>query len=550
MVHSSDLRHMRTRDRLRAWVDTSYPGNGWLDRLKPPGLICGRIGLLLVVYYVLDAWLAATCRLDEAAYGQPVITLGLIERLLAQPVMLAVAAGLGVWRRGLLCRPWPSLDMGGPVRVFVVAVAFMLAWQFSTYDYNFYLDRSHLGDRLLLLALVPLIGWRPIFVLPFLLLCIAVLWQFDLPLGWGYSLSVHKPLIHLLVLFAAAFLLRVLDRGRGTDDFVFLACCLVAANYWLPGLGKLALGWGTHGHLYFMVLAAYAHGWLAAWEPQTVVAAAQALSWFDWPMRLATLVVEVGALLFLWRRPTAKILLVGWTLFHIGVFATFGYCFWEWIGVNVGLYICFFARGRDRLLPVFTPTHFVLSLLVIGGASLWFKPARLAWYDTRIAYTYRFEAIGGQGGRYELPPLSFSPFLDVFAFGTFRYLGPTSQLVGSYGATSDRPLAEALVQSTTPEQIWALEAGRVQPSFNARLAGVLDDFVRRRVTRLDQSRPVVLSWFKPPPVFWTQAHSAVYEGQERIERVEIYRVTSLYDGQRYAEIRREKVRSIAIVAKL
>lgn len=534
MRYIGDLRHY-----LGRWT-----GGDWPKRLPPPVALGGRIGLLLAVYWLLYGWLMTTCRLDEGAYGQPSLIAGLLARLVDRPVVPLVALGLGFWRRGHLVRPWSALEGGSRVRAFVVLVAALLAWQFSTYDYNYHLGQSHLADRLLLLALVPLVAWRPVWIFPFLLLCATVLWQFDYPLGWGYSLAMHKPLVRLLTLFAALLLLRGLDGGRGTADWVFLACCLVAANYWLPGLGKVALGWIGHGHLYFMILGAYAHGWMAGLEAQTLVEAAGALSLFDWPMRLATLAVEVGALFFLWRRQTAKLLLAGWTAFQIGVFAAFGYCFWEWIGVNIGLWLCFFARGQDRRWPIFTRSHFLLSLLVIGGATAWFSPARLAWYDTRLAYTYRFEAVDGEGERHQLPPLAFSPFLDVFTFGTFTYLAPTSQLVGAYGATADRPLARALLRATTPEQIWALEKARVWPSFDPARAAVLDRLLQRFAAHLQEDRALWLSRLKPPPVFWTQAHDPAYTGTRPLQTLNVYRLTWLYDGDSYGEIRREKVRAL------
>ena len=128
-------------------------------------------------------------------------------------------------------------------------------------------------------------------------------------------------------------MLRALSGRNWTRELIFAAGCLIAAQYWGSGLGKLRLHWIGHPHLDLLVFGAYANGWLGDWPSESIVKFSQLLAPATVPMMLFTLLIEWGAILLFWRRGAAIALLLGFALFHLGVFAVSGMFFWKWIVV-------------------------------------------------------------------------------------------------------------------------------------------------------------------------------------------------------------------------
>src|SRR5690606_34266357 len=155
---------------------------------------------------------------------------------------------------------------------------------------------------------------------------------------------------------------------------------------------------------------------------------------FDLPIVGFTLLVECGSLFFLWRRPYALALLWGWVALHVGIVAVSGIFFWQWILVNLGLFFLLWRDRNERLFPVFKREYFLLSLLLIGGRRIWYDAVNLSWYETRVSYTYRVEAIGESGKTYQLPPRFFSPYEYQFSLAGFGYLVQEPRLDVLYGA--------------------------------------------------------------------------------------------------------------------
>ena len=133
-----------------------------------------------------------------------------------------------------------SLEHGNLLRAFIGVAAFALAWKYSAYPYNFFFDQAHGADRLLVWVMFALLLWRPVFVIGFLVVVLPIVWQFNQPLE-RFMWTVPLLLSRILIAFFVTWLSLAATRSRKADDFVFLALCLVAAGYWWPGLGKLAI---------------------------------------------------------------------------------------------------------------------------------------------------------------------------------------------------------------------------------------------------------------------------------------------------------------------
>lgn len=533
---------------------------------RPAWRIVAGVGTLLILYFVLERWLLASARLPATGYDQPILLVELLRRSFvpegsllgsAQRVVptLALCVVLLRWR-GALTAPWRGWTGGPHLRVFVGVVTAVLAWAYATYDYNLYFDRAHLLDRAVLLGLAVAVVWRPIFVWPFLALAVAMLWQFSYPIG-HFSVAQPFVLVRILLLFLAAWLLRAITRRSWSAEFLFLAITVLASAYLRCGVGKVLLGasddgllnWATHGHLYFLLLATHANGWLGHLDQTTVTSFAQTISRFDRIMVVGTLLLECGALFALLRRRILFAFLAGWIGFHLGVFALSGIFFWKWMLVEATLAGVLLARGSAQAFPIFKTSWFVLSLgLIVAGMS-WFRPVNLAWYDSPLSYTYRFVGVGESGTRYALPPRFFAPYDYQFTLGNFHYAADYPGLDITWGAIWDRGIVEQLLQPVGLAEIEAMERAEGRNRYDAEDAERLESFVRTFVTNYNRrrSKETILSAIAAPPHLWSMAPANAYDGNEPLVEVAIHQVTGYFDGARFDELRDREIRRIPIV---
>jgi hypothetical protein len=520
----------------------SYPGDYRIERGGPFLLLCLRTLLLLALFMGLERFLFEFLRLSEQEYASPVLVIAVLEKIGVFGVLFAVATAGLLAVYGRLLAPWSALETGTGARVLVVFLAALVAWPLSTYGYNYYYDQGYFLDRFLLLAAVFLTWYRPAFIYLFLVLAFVSLWQVDVPHLNNASHIPHKTqVLHVLCLFAAAFGLYALGGSRRLDGFFFLSCCLVAAAYWQPAFSKLQLNWLGHGQLYLMPLAAHAHGWMAGVPAESMVAFAEWVARFDRPMLLFVLLIETACLMFLFRRSLSMLLLVCLIVFHLGVFLLYGYFFWTWIALNAALLVLLYRDRRRRNIRIYSTGHFLLGAILVGFSAHWCFPSSLGWYDTRLSYTFRYEAIGVSGKAYEIPPRFFAPYGDVFTMAPFYYLvREHGGLVTPYATTGDPHVANGLARSTTPAGVFALESSLGLKTYNDRLRERYVNFVSRYLAHRNEGNkePALLRLARSPPQFWSFPRGdVVYSGQEPIQALRVREVTTLYDGRALREIR-------------
>ena len=516
-----------------------------------------RAATLLLAYLVLERWLMGVARLPEASYAGPVIAAGVLQRFLVEPAfapgyllrigVVAALMWLLVARFATLRAPWSRLEQGALLRLMVVIPTLLLAWDFATYDYNLYYDRSHLVDRLALGALGGLVLWRPVFVLPFAVMAVAVIGQFNHPIG-GYSVAEPFLLVRWLLLFAAFFLARAAGTGHRPGDFAFLTFTLLAASYFVSGLGKIRLDWFTQGDVALLLPATFANGWLGFLDHGTVGALTRGLARVDWMLVAGMVVFECAAVLCLLRRGVFLFFLAAWPVFHLSVFALSGIFFWKWIVLEVAILLLLLKRPDSALFEVFSRRHFVLSIPLIVGGTIWFQPANLSWYNAAVSYVYRFEGVGESGRRYSLPPAFFAPYDYQFTLGAFAYISPYRQLDVVWGATRDRALATAMASAGGPGDVEVLERERGQWFFDADRTGRLEAFLQRFVGTYNErgSKRTLLGALAPPPHLWTFAGPDAFDGSEAITRVVVRQVASFFDGRGYVELGPRPLRSVDI----
>ena len=503
-----------------------------------------RVLVLLAAFIVVDHLVMRMGKLSEASYAQPVLAIELIRHtswvlwlgILASIVTLATA--------GNLAAPWRSFSGGRGLRVFVVAVAFILVWPFASAGYNYYLGQGHIIDRLLLIAMLVALWWRALFVLPLLCMLAVMLWQLVVP-QLGGSVLAHKLFVFdVLCLFAATVIVQGLTKTHWCKEFVFLCCCLVAGAYVTAAFAKIGLGWWGHAQLYLMPISAYGHGWLAFLTPEQVGQIAQWLKPWDVFMQTLVLVVEAGCLVFLWRRAVSMSLLIALAVFHFGVFALYGFLFWTWIALDMALLALLWVRNDVLGELQIGITGFLLSVVLIGTSFYWSKPPWLAWFDTGLSYNYRLEAVTASGARYPLHPDYFAPYSDAFTMTSFSYLSQQHRiLTGPYGVTKNRNVAERIAAASSAQEVLALEEELGRDLFDRARAKRFAEFVSRFVaTRHALSLPPFdLTWLAPPNQFISQRIGVSDTEDVRIEAIVVNEVTTWFDGHRPQEIRTTEV---------
>ena len=254
---------------------------------------------------------------------------------------------------------WQAIDSTCYTRIFVFIIAAMFAWTYSTYQFNFYYNQSHLWDRLLLLGLLGLLWVHPVFVMPFTFLVLCIIQQALHPLPWATWIWPDKRLpLDVLILFNSFFLVQsFLPRKRHL--FALLAFSLTGATYFQAAISKLAIlqpsfTWLFENSLSNLFVSAYrVGGWLGFLSEDNITFLAGWLAWLDRPLGVATLLIEASALLLLSSRRVSRLCLLGFVIMHTGILMSTGIFFWKWIIFDLALlwYACRLDdrdRERDR----------------------------------------------------------------------------------------------------------------------------------------------------------------------------------------------------------
>ncbi|NNF00612.1 MAG: hypothetical protein HKN25_16455 [Pyrinomonadaceae bacterium] len=523
---------------LRQWED---------DRQEKAGSFFSfiiRSTSLLAVYVVLDRSLMRITKLPPESYSGAFIYLEFLKEtllswfsvILISMVLLAVMSG----RR--LLSSWSDLQFGGSLRWLIMLTAGGLAWAFSTYDFNLYFNYAHYVDRFLLLIFMVFIYWRPVFVIPFLTFLLPIIWQFNVLHGFPWAIPLLP--VKILVLFSSVFLVSLLTKKFRTSDFIFLLGCLIAAHYWVSGFGKLSWFWLSKDQLHFLIPATYANGWLGFLDSETISSMANFLSNLNLPLRIFTLVVEVGCIFLFLRANVFRFFIVGWVTLHMGIFLYTGIFFWTWAIVELGLLFLFLKKNDLSDLPIYGSQYAIWAFVLILTGVYWCNPVKLAWIDVPVSYTYRFEAENENGKHFWITPNFFGPYEYTFTLGNFGYLDnekPSIAMVWGAGPSE-------LVDLNSKDEFFNYEKERGLIRYEKEKAEAFRKFLQRYVRNWNErrSKGAYLTVVQAPRFIWTYPAEIGFSGSKRIVRIKVYQVTSLYVDGTYEEIRNIPVMDLSI----
>ncbi len=441
---------------------------------------------------------------------------------------------------------WDDLFDGRRIRWVVMATAASLAATAALSSPNYFFDRSYLADRLIVLALLALIWFRPATVILFAVFVVVVGAQFDYPAG-GFTWTHRDLLLNSLLLFGILVTLGGGKTARTMRSFFTGVCILFICAYVSAAGTKVVLGWAWRENLAYLSVGTHANGWLPGSISGTVIDALNRLRWVLIPL---TLIVEIGSLLLLAGRRVALFVLPALFGLHVFIFLASGINFltsWGLLLVAVWVYLALGGRafGRARLT-------LVALTLVLAFVSPWlFGTYRLAWLDTPYSYAYQLEAVGQDGTRYRVDLGDMAPYDVLFVHNFLSYLSaaPTVDTF-AWGATESPSLADALRAAKTPSAVAGVQARFGKSRYDAARAARFDELVRARFrTRLTSwpNHPLdeILSGGAPPAATGGRP-LPVYTGQQPIERVQVRLVQVWWDGHRTHVVADCIVRDISV----
>lgn len=493
-------------------------------------------------YALLDGGSRLVANIDPSELFRSVLLLGAIASNPVAYAALLVAFGVAlrlkperIWAR------WSDLEQGTVLRLLVAPLVLLVAWQSSLYEFNFMLDRTHLGDRLLVAVLALACLARPLFLVPFVIESRIIANQFEFPFATTAAQNIDELLLIALSAVAAAHLLYVVTGRRETAPVFLVLSAAVAAHFYIPGSTKLANGWFLNNDLSNLPLSGYTAGWQGdgdgGWAEQ-MSGIVDSLGRFG---LAATMLLELGSMVALLHYRLLRIWLPACIAFHIVVFAFVGFWFLPWIALEVTLIVVATRSSlRSWLDQNVTPARTILTLaavVLLGGVL--FHPPTLSWLDAPVSYGYRIEATGDSGTRYQVPTSAFAPYQQEIAF--FRLKVATDEPVsGAYGALGSKETLEDLAMVQVFQDVKSLEVASTAPD-----RALAKDFMVRFLEHANAERRTGWSILSPPNHFWTGTATPTFDFEEPLKQLDVYVLTSIHhNGQQRFE--RELVLTLTV----
>ena len=524
--------------------------NEIIQRVK--GSFIFHLTLVVGVFFVLFNAYQDLLHLPDETYFSSSIA----SSLLTSPAILGVGSIVFLpllfwWKR----ISWHELESRPLMRYFICFIVLLLAWKYSTYAYNFYHNQGHYSDRILVALFAILVCFHPLFIAPFLFLCMAIVFQFDLP-GLSLSWTDKKPLFQMATLFQATLYLRIFSK-RNETLFWYLGLCLIGGAYLTPAICKLQLGdtpldWLLYDDLAGLFVSSHINGWLHVVETKDILLVAGIVDKANFVLLVFSLAVELSGLFLLAGPRICRVFLIGFCLLHLGIFCFSGILFWKWIALDVVLYFVIGKMPDSFTRELFSRKHFLFSLVVLFPLSSYvFQSTPLAWFDTSLSYFHKIYVVTEEGTEYPVPKNFFSPFDIALAQDRFYFLGDERILTRTFATTSNVAIARALIE-TKPEQLEDLEKQYGKRYRSPKRKESFERFLVQFLKNVNQHPspweiPAIL---RPPLHIYSGFLQQGYHPGIVGDRVRVYRIKSLYDGKSVKELDKNLVLELPLGDKV
>ena len=338
-----------------------------------------------------------------------------------------------------------------PSRIVIFVAAIVLAWELSTYDYNYYLGHAFYFDRILLLVLAISLLRYPLLSPLFLALAFVYRSQFNYPVA-GFPLFDKRVLFDVQVMFMAHTYVRLFIPSFKVH-FLYFMLCMVGANYFMTGIKKLSMqphiyGWIAKNDPGDLFTNVHYRGWLANTSDETISAIAATLSKFKAVLQLIVLLIELSGLFLLRSRKMAIVFLFCFGLMHLGIFLLGSMLFWKWMALDITLACLLIYSSRYLKEELFTKQGFMASLIIIPLSGLWLQPMMIGWYDTPVNQYFTYEVVSPTGQVYELDKNEMNPYHQWYEYDNFLFLvnQPVLRITG-FGYTNKYETVSAIRQA-------------------------------------------------------------------------------------------------------
>lgn len=505
-----------------------------------------KVGFLLLIFVAISRLIPTIFPKGLINYHDHImITQALFNAISTKRVVLLLPALLilGVYYKPLL-RPWKTFQYHQQLKAIVLTASFIVVWNYGTDDRNLYYNQWYWVDRACLLILFLLAYWRPIFLLPLIIVIDLFVGQFViLP---GYFWQITELLLLILVLFTSFLVYAATTKRTSIHEFVFLLACLIASHYWMPATTKLNVEWIIHNEIKNFYFAWNANGWLSFLSIEDIKRGGEIMSILNVPMKGIVLLAEAGAVFFFLHRKVARTLLFFWMVLHLGIFFVSGVFFWMWLVMDVVLLVVFLQKKGLSQLPIFSRKHLVLAIFLIVTARLWCRPVALGWQDVKLSYTFRYMAEMENGETKELTADFFSPYDCNFTYAPFRFLMSTPSLPITVGGAKDAKTAIALRAVNAATSVLALEREKGEVIYNDHKAKNFDVFIQQYVGNWNNTLSKS-TWFSalkaPSEVVSMRVGSKI---EEKIKKVTVLCITTYVEENTPQVIREVPIREIQI----
>lgn len=472
----------------------------------------------------------------EPGDGGPLVVRALVAEPLVAVVVLVALALVAGRSPARFVAPWSAIERGAALQLLALPLLVLLTWQEALRPYDFLAERTNPFDRALLVALAVGAARRPVLLVPFVLQHRILTAPLAVPFGSVQGQNVDELLVIVLAALAGAHLVVVATRSDDTAPVVSVIVAAVAAHFFLPGRLKATSGWVLEEELAYLPINANTAGWLGHTDGSPLDTLASFFAAIGPLARVATIGLELGAIVAVVHRRLTRWWLLAAIAFHVVNFVLIGYWFLGWVLVEAGLAALLWSgANRDWLARNLTPGRGAITALAVLAGPILFHPPGLAWFDTPVADGYRIEAVGVSGAGYHVPFSALAPFEQDLAFHRLT-LGTESGVSGPYGVVASAAEVDALRALTDRAGVDAsrrplteveLAARDRSEEFLAAWLVVADRRARGDGPTIDRLRALAA-----PPLFWTSRAEPTYRFQEPLARLEVRRFTSLtVDGE-------------------
>jgi len=340
---------------------------------------------------------------------------------------------------------------------------------------------------------------------------------------FGPGNNIDELAVLLLIAIAAGTLLASRLPEYRNQAILVISLAAIGAQLFIPGWSKLRSGWPWHNELQNLPLNGHAQGWLGAGSGEFSSRASDFVDIFSPVLIAGTLLIELGAIVFVTRRQLSWLWLGALIVFHLANLLMIGFVFFEFIVVEAAVIALLTAPTiRSWTAEAFTgAAPFVGAAAVLFGSTI-FHPPTLAWYDSNVAYRYDINGFDDVGTIWQLESGDFAPYSGAFAFGSLD-LGPTQPLASGYGSAS-RVQFETTRDVRTFDELEELERG----SFTTCDPDTREDTVAVLTAFLSESPRSTPGYLIPPPdQFATSRSGEDYDISTPLVALEVDRVTIL-----------------------